>query len=171
MAFLNKSLYKSPTPLCPQTLLLVMSSAVFTNCDVLQHLAQFMPEKSPLFGVLASVSESCNEAFQDMATEIGDEKKFLELKNFVSEELVDSGFYYQSDDDEQDDASDTFFATFIHEYYTDVVLYMWRGAGHSVVLSPSGARGVDNMHIHSQKDWEMHAPWVELVDLVDLHGM
>jgi hypothetical protein len=147
-----------------------MSTALFANCDVLQHLGTFIPEKSPLFGVLASVSESCNEAFQEQATEIGDEKKFLELKNFVAEELVFSGFFYQSDDDDQED-DETFFATFMHEYYNDVILYMWRGAGHSVVLSPSGAHGVDNMHIHSKEDWVMHAPWVELVDLVDLHGM
>jgi hypothetical protein len=84
---------------------------------------------------------------------------------------VDSGFFYQSDDDDRDDASDTFFASFVHEFYTDVVLYMWRGEGHSVVLSPSGAWGADNMHIYSKEDWDMHAPWVELADLMDLQGM
>jgi hypothetical protein len=50
------------------------------------------------------------------------------------------------------------------------MLYMWRGPGHSVVISPSGAHGMDDIMIHSKEEWIMSKPWFELPDLMELDG-
>ena len=140
-----------------------MSDRVFTQTDLLSRVAKFLG-KSPLIGAMENVSVSCNMAFQDQSTEIADEKRFEQLRDQVIEAMEDEGFLYEVNEE-----CDDYFGFFVHDLMDAKVLYIFRGYGHSVVLSPTGAHSaVDNVHIYSMADWDILQPWLGLGDLMEL---
>ena len=139
------------------------SAALFSHPDLLARVGQFL--HSPLIGAMATVSVSCNAAFQDQATELAEERRFEQLRDWVVERMQeDEGYLY-----EEIEGVGSYFGVFVHDLKATATLYLFRGRGHSVVLSPSGAFAAwDNMEIRCEEDWEVLCPWLDLVDLIDL---
>lgn len=140
--------------------------------ELLSRVGTFLPEESPLIGAMANVSVSCNAVFQDRSTVIADDRRYEQLRDWVVDQMVnDEGYHYEVLDKIENDIYDdgSYLGVFVHDIKATSILYLFRGDGNSVVLSPSGAfKAWDNMEIYNEDDWETLYPWLDLVDLINL---
>jgi len=142
--------------------------------ELLSRVGTFLPEESPLIGAMATVNAGCKAVFQDQSRVIADNRRYEQLRAWVVDQMVnDEGYHYEVldkivniEDDMYDDGS--YIGVFVHDIKATSILYLFRGDGNSVVLSPSGAfKAWDNMEIYNEDDWETLYPWLDLVDLIN----
>jgi hypothetical protein len=143
-----------------------MSSERELNQDVLGHMAQWLSAESTAFGVMAMVSKGFNTAFQEEATEIGDERRYALLRAHVTDDLVDNHGFFE--DPENDDYDEMGLSSFVHCENPDVYVHLYRGPEPGSVMFSSGILGWSNLVIRSKEEWDAFSPWASLEQLVEL---
>lgn len=136
------------------------------NKDVLLHcMARFLPSNH-LIGVLAGVNSEFNEAFQEEANEIGEERRYAELRSYISDDLeCNHGFMA---DPESADESVCPMQMFVLD--ENAVVYLFRGPGSSVMFTSEIVHW-DNLQFDCKEEWDRFSPWVSLPVLVDLSAL
>jgi hypothetical protein len=141
------------------------SSAV---ADALNYMAQWLPADSNAIGVLAGVNREFNAVFQEEATEIGDERRYNTLKEYISNDLQDThGFYLDPTSTDEDQVPMLVFIL-VDEDEEDIIVHLFRGPGSSVMFS-SELLDWKHVQINSAEEWLY--PWGSLRFLVDFDAM
>lgn len=137
------------------------------NKDVLSCVAQFLPssQNSNLIGLLAGVNSDFNDAFQEEAYEIGEDRRYAALRSYISDDLeLNHGF--EADPGSADESLAPM-QMFVLGEEANVAVYLFRGPGSTVVFT-SEAVNWDNLPFDSKEAWDKFSPWVSLPALVDL---
>jgi hypothetical protein len=136
------------------------------NKDVLSCIAQFLPSQShpTLIGALAGVNSDFNNAFQAEACELG----YAALRVYIEDDLqFGHGFVADPESADESVCPMQMFVLMTEEEEQDVIVYLCRGSGASVVFT-SEAVGWDNLLFNCKEDWDKFSPWASLPVFMDL---
>ena len=96
-----------------------------------------------------------HQTIPEAEAQLREDRLFVELRNYMVDDLIKQGFEQSYDDDEYDDYSDdSYYVMFVHE---DVILYLLRAEeGHSMVVSASSFKWEDFV-VNTKEEWDVYS--------------
>ena len=101
-----------------------------------------------------------HQTIPESEAQLREDRLFVELRNYMVDDLIKQGFEQSYDDDEYDDYSDdSYYVMFVHE---DVILYLLRAEeGHSMVVSASSFKWEDFV-VSTKEEWDVYSPRIAI---------
>ncbi len=145
-------------------------SQIFDNTDAVCCVAESIPDDSVHFGMLASVNRQFNLKFKSFAEQTKkyreDTKLFVELRDFIIDDLTSKSGYIKEDDednDEQynDETPENYWTMFYREDDGGILYLMRKTMEHHVSVSASNFRWED-FDVGSKEEWAQFSPLMAL---------
>ena len=126
--------------------------------EIASRVARFIPDDT--FATLKCVSPSFQQKFSELEQEAHEDKRFVELRDHIVDDLVNKqGFEQSHDDHDYDDYSnENYYVLFVGD---GVCLYLLRGDGHSIIVSAESF-GWEDVVVHTKEEWDVYSPRVAI---------
>ncbi len=131
--------------------------------EIASHVARFIPADT--FAVLKCVSPAFQQKFSELEQGAKEDKRFVELRDYIVDDLVNKqGFEQSHDEYDYDDYSDeSYYVMFVGN---GVCLYLLRSDGHSITVSAESF-GWEDFVVHTKDEWDVYSPLIAIPPLGD----